>query len=487
MPESQDSSNMAPDLSRLESEITGVVGLPGSPIFHEATQVFCPPARHRRPQAVIRPAGTDDLAAILRRAATDGYRVTVRSGGHSFDGFPIREDAVLLDLSGLNEARLDSDRRLHAGPGARILDLAKDLDASGCAVPTGDCPTVGLGGLVSGGGFGYATRKLGLTTDNLMEAVVVTGSGEIHRVSRSRSPDLFWMCQGGAGTAAIMTEIVLRTFPVERVTAAEITMNWEYAREVIVLYDAVMRSAPLDLDLKLKFRTTGPDRFMDMASEGPQDAVPGEPLVHIDGQYLGNRQQAEALLSPLLDHPAVVGLSLREESYFEAMTDLIPLSLLVDPAPETIRPTRVTCDFVAAAIGQGEADALVRFVEEIQYAPEMHGGGLLIEPCDGVVGQIASDQTAYPHRDQRMVIEWELFHPLVCTSEQISRMDECLSSARSQLSHAISGGRYVNYADRLDTPSNWWLGNKDRLETLAGRFDPQGVIVSRLRPGPDVR
>jgi hypothetical protein len=179
------------DFARLEAEITGALGVRGSRVLTEGTRVFYPPARHREPLAVVRPADATDVATVFRRAAAEGFRVAVRSGGHCFDGFPIQEDTVLLDLSHLNDARLHADGRLHAGPGARILDLAKDLDASGRAVPTGDCPTVALGGLVSGGGLGYATRMLGLTTDNLVEAQVVTADGEIHRVSQDRNPDLF--------------------------------------------------------------------------------------------------------------------------------------------------------------------------------------------------------------------------------------------------------------------------------------------------------
>lgn len=470
------------DFAGLEAEITGTLGLRGSRVFTEGTRVFYPPARHCEPLAVVRPTDVTDVATVFRRATAEGFRVTVRSGGHCFDGFPIQENTVLLDLSHMNDARLYADGRLHAGPGARILDLAKDLDASRRAVPTGDCPTVALGGLVSGGGLGYATRMLGLTMDNLVEAVVVTADGEIHRVSQDQNPDLFWMCRGGAGTAGVMTEMVLRTFAVERVTAVEMAWNWDDARNVILAFDTVMRGAPRELDLKLKFRTTGADRFLDMASEGPPDAVPGVPLVHIDGQYLGSRTGAEVFLKPLLDHPALTGLTIREESYFAAMQQLNPLPTLTDSAPETLRPTRVASDFVAQAIREKEADVIIGFVEDIQYAPDLWGGGMLIEPCGGVVREIEPGESAYPHRNQRMIFEWEMCHPLVCSSEQVTRLDKCLLKARNGLSHLISGGRYVNYPDRLDTPSDWWLTNTDRLKALSDHFNPHGTLVTRLKP-----
>jgi hypothetical protein len=241
-----------------------------------------------------------------------------------------------------------------------------------------------------------------------------------------------------------------------------------------------MRAAPRELDLKLKIRTTGADRFMDMASAGPEDAVPGEPLVHVDGQYHGSRRDAEALLGPLLDHPALDRLTIREESYFDAMLQLVPVSLLMDSAPAMLRPVRVASDFVSQAIGDEEAGVIVRFVEDIQYSPELWGGGMLIEPCGDAVGDIAPGETAYPHRDQRMVFEWELFHPLVCTRDQETHLEKCLLKARNGLRHMISGGRYVNYADSLDKPSNWWMGNVDRIEAIARHFNPLGTLVTRL-------
>jgi hypothetical protein len=105
---------------------------------------------------------------------------------------------------------------------------------------------------------------------------------------------------------------------------------------------------------------------------------------------------------------------------------------------------------------------------------------MLIEPCGDAVGDIAPGETAYPHRDQRMVFEWELFHPLVCTRDQETHLEKCLLKARNGLRHMISGGRYVNYADSLDKPSNWWMGNVDRIEAIARHFNPLGTLVTRL-------
>ena len=469
-------------LSRLDEAIAGQTGLPGSAVFRAGTRVFDPEARLREPLAVIRPADPDDVARILRWGSKEGLRISPRSGGHSFDGFPVRENTVLLDLSGLNDSRLDAQRRLHAGPGARIKQIAEHLVPAGCAVPTGDCPTVALGGLVTGGGFGYATRLLGTTLDNLIEATLVTADGELRRVDLEHDADLFWACRGGGCAAGVVTEFVIRTFPVDSVTTISMALDWSAARDVILAYDELMRAAPRELDLKLKLRTTGIGRFMDKTIPGPEDAVPGVPLVHIDGQYLGMKSEAESLIRRLLDHRALRHVSIDQEGYFDAMLHLVPLPILTDPAPETNVPQRVASDFVRGALPGSAAEAMVDFITELQEAPDLQGGGLLIEPTDGIVNEIAPDATAFPHRDARLLLEWELFKPLHPTAEYVARLDECLTRARRRMHAVLTGGRYLNYADWLDTPQAIWAGNFQRLDGIARQYDPEAMLVSRLRP-----
>ncbi|MCB1219013.1 FAD-binding protein, partial [bacterium] len=174
-------------------------------------------------------------------------------------------------------------------PGATIMEVGRALHAVERALPHGDCPTVALGGLAAGAGFGYATRSLGLTIDFLRRATIVTPDGDSHVASLDSNPDLFWACRGGGGTAGLATELVLDTVAVGRVTGILLCWRWDAAVDGILLYDEILHRAPPELDLKLKIRTTGADRFIDGASAGPPDAIPGTPLMHIDGQFLGGR------------------------------------------------------------------------------------------------------------------------------------------------------------------------------------------------------
>jgi len=469
-------------LASLERAVPGRVGLEGSPRYEDGRRVFSRPARRRLPAAVVRPSDREQVAAVLRWARTTGTRVSVRSGGHSFDGFPVRDGGVLVDLRDLNDVVLDDSGRLHAMPGATIAKISRTLDGSGRALPTGDCPTVGLGGLVTGGGFGYATRHFGLTLDFLLEATVVTAQGDTLTASETVNPDLFWAVRGGAGCTGVVTDVVLNTVALEDVTGMTLGWDWGAADEAILIFADLMRSAPTELDLKIKIRTTGTDRFMDETSPGPDDAIPGRPLVHIDGQFLGHRDDATALLRPLLDHPAARAPQIREETYLEAMLQLVPLDILSNPAPETLRPCRVASDFSRGPLGQPEADAIVRFVHELQTAPAFEGGAILIEPSNGAVGARQAGDCAFPHRRSDLLYEWELFGDPETNVRLAERHDALLAETRDSLADVLSGGRYVNYADSLDGAADWWGDNASRLAVIARRCDPDGLLISRLRP-----
>ena len=63
-----------------------------------------------------------------------------------------------------------------------------------------------------------------------------------------------------------------------------------------------------------------------------------------------------------------------------------------------------------------------------------------------------------------------------------SRHDALLSETRRRLSRILTGGRYVNYADMLDTAEDWWGENTAELESIASHYDPGHTLVSRLHP-----
>jgi hypothetical protein len=79
-------------------------------------------------------------------------------------------------------------------------------------VQGGGCLTVGVAGLVLGGGFGSYSRLFGTAAASLLEAEIVTADGAVRIANAAINPDLFWALKGGGGgTFGVVTRLTLRT------------------------------------------------------------------------------------------------------------------------------------------------------------------------------------------------------------------------------------------------------------------------------------
>jgi aclacinomycin oxidase len=175
-----------------------------------------------RPEAVRVAGSTAQVVAAVRHAVATGKRVVVRSGGHCWEDFTTAPDAqVLIDLSQMDAVGYDRHRRAFTVEPGATLGQAYDVlfKRWGVTFPGGDCPDVGVGGHIPGGGYGPLSRRYGTVADHLhaVEVVVVDRSGRVRAVVATRdhrdpNHDLWWAYTGGGGgNVGIATRYWLRT------------------------------------------------------------------------------------------------------------------------------------------------------------------------------------------------------------------------------------------------------------------------------------
>ena len=173
---------------------------------------------------VVRAEQTSDVAEAVRFAAAHRLRLVVRGGGHSYLGGSNAPDSLLVWTQGLRDIALHDGftpqgsnaapaPAVSVGTGCLWVDVYDAVTTKGGRyVQGGGCTTVGVAGLVQGGGFGSFSKGFGLAAASLLEAEIVTADGAVHVVNAHQEPDLFWALKGGGGgTFGVVTRLTLRT------------------------------------------------------------------------------------------------------------------------------------------------------------------------------------------------------------------------------------------------------------------------------------
>ncbi len=200
----------------------------------------------RRPAAILRCTRRTDVMEAVTAARRGGWPVTVRSGGHSFAGLSVADDAVMIDLSPMKGVRVDPEKQIaRVNSGVLLGQLDAETQSHHLAVPSGIVSHTGVAGLTLGGGLGWLMRKHGLTIDNLLSVDLVTADGGRLRADVDENPDLFWGVRGGGGNFGIVTEFEFRCVPRgPQVLAGPVVWAVEHLPEMLRFYRDWVAEAP---------------------------------------------------------------------------------------------------------------------------------------------------------------------------------------------------------------------------------------------------
>src|SRR3954454_20218058 len=232
------------DLGKLTDGFAGEIVRPDDPGYDAARAVWNSMI-DRRPALIVRPTGTDDVAAALRFGREQELLIAVRCGGHSIPGFSTCDDGIVIDLSRMRGVEVDAERRTARVRGGSLLaELDDAAQRHGLVCPVGIVSHTGVAGLTLGGGMGRLQRKLGLTIDSLLAVELVTADGQVVRASEDENPELFWGIRGAGANFGIVTSFEFQLHPFDGlVTHGTVTHPIERAEELAERYRELVEDA----------------------------------------------------------------------------------------------------------------------------------------------------------------------------------------------------------------------------------------------------
>jgi FAD/FMN-containing dehydrogenase len=452
---------MAPTLLQqvgaLQRAIQGEVVRPGDPEYDEVRTVWNAMI-HRRPAVIVRCVGARDVAPAIAFARDHGFEIAVRGGGHNIVGNAVCDGGLMIDLSRITGVSVDlQNRRALVDPGATLHHVDTATQAYGLATPVGINSTTGIAGLTLGGGFGWLTRKYGLTIDNLLSAEVVTADGRRRHTSESENGDLFWAIRGGGGNFGVVTRFEFKLHVVgPKVVAGLIVFPFEQAKHVLTRYTEFVESAPADLNAWVILRRAPPLPFLPAT-------VHGHEVVAVAVFYSGDLDRADTAIEPLRQLGTAHWEHIDTQPYVTWQQAFDPL--LTAGARNYWKSHNFT------RLSAGAIDCMIRFAGRLP-SPQCE---IFVGLVAGAANQVLPDATAYFHRDARFVMNVH--------ARWHARDDDetCIDWARAFFNASApfaSKGAYVNFmtAEESARVAPAYGANYERLVRLKRKFDPDNIF-----------
>ena len=441
----------------LKENFAGELILPDSDAYDSARRIWNAMI-DKHPALITRCATTSDVVHAVSFARDSGLPLAVRGGGHNIAGSAICDDGVVVDLFRMKAARVDVNlRRAAVEGGATLADLDAATQAHGLATPLGINSTTGVAGLTLGGGFGWLSRKHGMTIDNLESAEVVTAAGEVVYASASEHPDLFWALRGGSGNFGVVTRFEFRLHPVgPELLSGMIVYPISEAKSVLQQYRDFAAKAPDELSVWAVLRQAPPLPFL------PRE-MHGKGIIALALLYVGDPEQGERHIAPLRQFGNVAGEHVGVQPYTAWQQAFDPLL--------TAGARNYWKSHNFSVLQDGLFDAVIDYIDALP-SPQCE---IFFGAIGGATTRPAPDSAAYAHRDAQFVMNvhgrWE----------DPSNDELCIRWARDFFNASApfaSSGVYVNFltADEGDRVRAAYGSNYDRLAQMKRFYDPTNLF-----------
>ncbi|KAL0363652.1 UNVERIFIED_CONTAM: Berberine bridge enzyme-like 18 [Sesamum calycinum] len=349
-----------------------------------------------KPLVIVTPVDESQIQATILCAKENGIQIRTRSGGHDYEGLSYASAVpfVVIDLINLSEITIDAKRKIAwVQAGATIGQLYYKISQKSrtLAFPAGTCPTVGVGGHFSGGGYGILLRKYGLAADNIIDARLVDVNGRILD-RKSMGEGLFWAIRGGGGASfGVITAWKLNLVSVpETVTIFSVPRTLEEnATALIHKWQYVAPNLPKDMFLSLSVSRTN-------SSKSGKKTI----LAIFGSLFLGRADRLLALLGPTFPELGVNRRDCTEVSWIRSA--LASGGYTVEVSPEVLASriplTRLYFKAKSDYVQQPIPEDGFKGIWELLYENEADRALMIFTPYGGRMKEIPESEIPFPHR-----------------------------------------------------------------------------------------
>ncbi len=449
----------------------GEILRPSSPDYQQRYPAANSRFDHLQPVLILRPLDAADVQLTLKLVRRYQLPLQVRAGGHSYTGLS-SGNGILLDTSSLQQVSY-ADGVATIGAGARLGQVYASLGQYQQSIPAGSCASVGIAGLITGGGLGIADREFGLTCDALLEAEMVTADGEIRTINASEHADLFWALRGGGGGQfGVLTQLKMKTFP-----SAPI-------RNYIGRYP--LKDGELVLRQWQLWAATLPDTVWTQLAIWINGAVTDKPEIQRRCCGIGHPtevtqawQQLEARLAGLWGD-----IDMQDHQYLDFMlSDCKNMEQQQCQLPQQHPSGRLkrvamagSSDMFGKPLDKAGRQQLLKALRQLQQ--QDGSGAVLMTLMGGAISKPAIHSSAFPHRHALFSAQYLTIFAEHSAESMVADGAVWCHKMRVVMKRWSTGGAYLNYSDGLlRVPSRAYYGSHyRRLQQLKRQYDPDHVF-----------
>ena len=450
------------NLTALKRSLHGRLILPGEMGYFMAAAPNNARYADILPLAIAMCADEGDVQLCIKWARDFRLPFAIRCGGHNYAGFSTTR-GLLIDVKPMNKITLDTKNGLAiVQAGANNQNMADALNSTTLAIPSGRCPTVGISGLVLGGGWGFSATHSGLTCDSLQASNVVLADSSLVVANSNSHDDLFWALRGGGGgNFGVNTSFTFKLHEVkDDVTIFNILWPAEKQVEMLVTLQKMQQNYVTQMSTRTK-------AYPDKAGPRPRrDQLQVATL----GQFFGPIEQCKQALAEAMALVKPLKADIRQMQYWQAR------DYLITDDPNGMYDLRSS--YVENMMSPEGLETM------LQWMMKWPGGSLLPEnmgilfAIGGKVRDKKPDETAYVHRNANYIFEMESAWAPIDKADVVKAQQAWLTAYFEAMKPFVLQQSYVNFPNR-DLP-NWarayYGSNLPRLSQIKHKYDPRNIF-----------